>query len=289
MLLAANSEGRRFLETHEVSMALVTTDLAPRIGAEIKVEKAELLSGANAGEIRELLQLRGVLVIRGLNLEKDEQLTFSRTIGKVQPQGDGGIFKVSIDPNENPGAEYIKGAFYWHIDGASDDVPNFAATLNAKKLSKTGGTTYFANTYAAYEDLPEDDQRVYDDMRVVHSFETSQRYVNPEPGSRELAFWQQRKPKVHPLVWKHRNGRKSLVLGSTADHIEGVDHAEGRAVLAKLREWATQPQFVCHHDWTVGDLLIWDNTGTMHRVDPYPVEDGRMLHRTTIEAEEELI
>lgn len=269
-------------------MALTTVDLTPRIGTEIKTDAATLVSGKYAAEIRELLELRGVLIVRGLHLDKEQQLAFSHTLGKVQPQGEGGIFKISIDPKENPGAEYLKGSFFWHIDGASDDVPNFAATLNAKKLSSTGGTTYFANTYAAYDDLPDEEKARYDTLRVVHSFETSQRYVNPEPSPAELTFWQMRTPKVHPLVWKHRSGRNSLVLGATADHVVDMDPAEGRMLLARLRDWATQPQFVYAHDWTVGDLLIWDNSGTMHRVDPYPLEDGRMMHRTTIEAEEAL-
>lgn len=269
-------------------MSLVTIDLTPRIGTEIKTDAETLLSGKYAGEIRELLEKRGVLVVREIHLDKEQQLAFSHTLGKVQPQGADGIFKITIDPKENPGAEYLKGSFFWHIDGASDDVPNFAATLNAKKLSKTGGTTYFANTYAAYDDLPEDDKTHYDTLKVVHSFETSQRYVNPEPTEQELVFWQMRTPKVHPLVWKHQSGRKSLVLGSTADHVVGMDPAEGRLLLAKLRQWATRPEYVYGHDWKVGDLLIWDNTGTMHRVDPYPLEDGRLMHRTTIEAEEAL-
>ena len=155
-------------------------------------------------------------------------------------------------------------------------------------MSRTGGSTYFANTYAAYDDLPEEDKQVYDQLRVVHSFEFVQRWVNPEPGSLELAFWQTRTPKVHPLVWKHTSGRKSLVLGSTAEYVQDMDMAQGRALLTRLREWSTQPQFVYRHDWQPGDLLIWDNTGTMHRVDAYPLEEGRLMHRTTIEAVEAL-
>jgi alpha-ketoglutarate-dependent taurine dioxygenase len=269
-------------------MSFEAVNLTERIGTEIKADKAVLLSGEHGEDFRELLEQRGVLVLRDLFLTKDEQRTFARSLGQLQMQGDEGIFKITIDPKENPGAEYIKGSFFWHIDGASDDVPNFAAVLNAQVLSKTGGNTYFANTYAAYDDLPEDERRAYDDMRVVHSFETSQRYVNPEPTAAELTYWQQRKPKVHPLVWKHKSGRKSLVIGSTADHIEGMDPAKGRLILSHLREWAIQPQFVYCHHWKLGDILVWDNSGTMHRVDPYPLEDGRLMLRTTIEAEEAL-
>jgi len=269
-------------------MALTTVALTPRIGTEIRTDIESLLSGKDAAEIRELLQQRGVLVLRGLRLDRDQQLAFSRTLGRVQPQGEGGIFKISIDPAESPGAEYLKGSFFWHIDGACDDVPNFAATLNARTLSRTGGSTYFANTYAAYEELSDADKSACEQLRVVHSFEFSQRFVNPEPGSVELSYWQMRTPKVHPLVWKHQSGRRSLVLGAPADHVESMDVAQGRALLTRLREWSTQPQFVYRHDWQPGDLLIWDNTGTMHRVDAYPVEEGRLMHRTTIEAEEAL-
>jgi alpha-ketoglutarate-dependent taurine dioxygenase len=270
-------------------MALQTIDLTPLIGTELKTDTATLVSGKHAGEIVELLEQRGVLIVRELHMSNEDQVAFSESLGGVQKQFDSPIQKISIDPKETFAADYLRGSFFWHIDGASDDRPNFAATLNAKVLSKTGGTTYFANTYAAYEALPDDEKALYDGLRVVHSMEASQRYFIPEPGAAELALWQQRTPKVHPLVWKHKSGRKSLVLGSTADYIENMDIPAGRMILAKLREWATQPQFVFSHEWKIGDLLIWDNSGTMHRVDAYPVEDGRMMHRTTIEAKEELV
>jgi alpha-ketoglutarate-dependent taurine dioxygenase len=56
--------------------------------------------------------------------------------------------------------------------------------------------------------------------------------------------------------------------------------------LCRLREWATQPQFVYRHHWKLGDTVIWDNTGTMHRVLPYPFDSGRLMHRTKLMGEE---
>ena len=64
--------------------------------------------------------------------------------------------------------------------------------------------------------------------------------------------------------------------------------AEGRALLDELQAWATQPQFVYRHHWRLGDLLIWDNTGTMHRALPYAFDSGRTMHRTTLVGEEAL-
>jgi alpha-ketoglutarate-dependent taurine dioxygenase len=270
-------------------MAYHAIDLTPRIGTEIRADRNTLIGGEHGQEFRQLLEKRGVLVLRDMFFTADEQRKFARSIGQIQPQGDDGIFKITIDPKENPGAEYIKGSFFWHIDGASDDVPNLAALLNPQVLSKTGGNTYFANTYAAYDHLPADERQNYDNLRVVHSFEASQRYVNPEPCVAELTYWQSREDKVHPLVWNHRSGRKSFVIGCTASHVEDMDYKQGRMILSRLREWATQPQFVYCHEWQMGDILVWDNSGTMHRVDEYPLEEGRLMLRTTIEAEEALV
>jgi alpha-ketoglutarate-dependent taurine dioxygenase len=271
-------------------MTFTTADLTPRIGAEIRIDKPTLLSGEHAAEIRRILQQRGVVIVRGLGLTKDEQRTVASTLGKPQQQGENGIFPITLDPKIGGfTAEYLKGSFFWHIDGASDDVPNFAAMLTARALSATGGETEFANTYAAWDDLPETEKKALEGLRVVHSFEISQRYVNPTPSVAELTAWQLRKPKVHPLVWTHQDGRKSLVLGSTAAHVEGMGLEEGRMLLCRLMEHATQAQFVYRHTWTLGDLLIWDNTGTMHRVTPYDTDSGRLLSRTTLDAEEALV
>jgi len=65
-----------------------------------------------------------------------------------------------------------------------------------------------------------------------------------------------------------------------------MDLREGWALLTKLRHWATQPQFVYRHEWTPGDLVIWDNTGTMHRAIAYPMDSGRLMYRTQIAGDE---
>ena len=88
-----------------------------------------------------------------------------------------------------------------------------------------------------------------------------------------------------PLVWTHEDGRKSLLIGTHADGIVGQPGANGRALLTRLLQWASQPQFVYRHDWTPGDLVIWNNQGVMHRVVPY-TDEGRTMHRTTIAGHE---
>jgi alpha-ketoglutarate-dependent taurine dioxygenase len=270
-------------------MKLTTLDLTPRIGTEIRADRQALLQGTHAAAIRDLLERRGVVIFREVGFSDTEQLTFSHTLGEVIPQGEKGVFKVTLDPKENKMAEYLKAAVLWHIDGSTDDVPTRASLLSARRLSDVGGQTEFSNTYAAYEELPEPEKKTLEKLKVIHTIESIQRRIYSSPTAQQVEGWKTYQPKSHPLVWTHRSGRKSLVLGSTASHIEGMDLPAGRALLARLEEWSTQPRFVYQHQWTLGDLLIWDNTGTMHRVLPYAADSGRMMHRTTLVGEEELV
>jgi alpha-ketoglutarate-dependent taurine dioxygenase len=266
-----------------------SVDLTPRIGSEIRTDLDTLLSGRQAENIRSTLERRGVIFFRGLQITDRQQVTIARTLGNlVQNEGEDGIYKISLDKNVNQRAEYLKGSMFWHFDGSLQPYPNLATLLRAVKLSETGGETEFCNTYAAYDDLPHADKALIAELRVVHSAERSQYYVSPEMSYEQIAFWQKSPTKACPMVWTHRSGRKSLLLGATADYVIGLPVEQSRALLARLRDWATQPQYVYRHEWQLGDLLIWDNTGTMHRALPYAVDSGRLMHRTILAGEEPL-
>jgi alpha-ketoglutarate-dependent sulfate ester dioxygenase len=66
----------------------------------------------------------------------------------------------------------------------------------------------------------------------------------------------------------------------------GMEPAEGRAFLDDLLDRATTPEHVYRHDWEVGDLVIWDNTGVLHRALPYDPTSARDMHRTTLYGKE---
>jgi alpha-ketoglutarate-dependent taurine dioxygenase len=264
-------------------------DVTPKIGSQIKADLDTLLSGREAANIRETLEQRGVVFVRGLDISDEQQVAIAKTLGNlVQNEGESGIYKISLDKNVNQKADYLKGSMFWHFDGSLQPYPNLATLLRAIKLSERGGQTEFCNTYAAYDDLPQSDKELIADLRVVHSAERSQYYVRPEMSYEELSLWQKSPTKVCPIVWTHQSGRKSLLLGATADYVIGLPVEESRALLARLRDWATQPQYVYQHQWQPGDLLIWDNTGTMHRVLEYSVDSGRLMHRTILAGEEPL-
>lgn len=271
--------------------------LLPRIGAETRVGKSELLEPAFVAECRAALEHYGVLVFHRLGLNDDEQVAFSAKLGDVIPQGgkraDGSqdlVYKITLDRKENEAAEYLQSTIHWHIDGVFDETPPPKATmLTGRRLAPVGGATEFCNTYAAYADLSPEQQRRCDSLRVVHSMAAAHRCWSPQSSEAEHLKWnERRRPKEHPLVWRHQSGRKSLVVGMTVDHIVGMPEAESRAFRERLSAHTTRPENVYHHDWEVGDLVIWDNCGTMHRATPYDPTSGRLMHRTVLRGTESI-
>ncbi|HSD11808.1 MAG TPA: TauD/TfdA family dioxygenase [Candidatus Binatia bacterium] len=274
--------------------------LAPRIGAKAEVGRNVVLDPAFAPECLDALERYGVLLFPQINLDDEEQVAFSKNLGDVVPQGrprpDGTqevVFKITLDPQVNPSAEYLKATIDWHIDGLFEDGPPPRATmLSARCLSTTGGQTEFCNTYAAYDDLPERERQRCESLRIVHSLEASNRATNPNPTPEEAARWREAEAqrqragrigvKEHPLVWRHQSGRKSLVLGMTVDHFADMPETESRALVEKLAAHATRRENVYRHEWQLGDLLIWDNCGVMHRAIPYAADSGRLMHRTVL-------
>ena len=81
-------------------------------------------------------------------------------------------------------------------------------------------------------------------------------------------------------------GSGSLVLSASADHIVGMGAERSRAILDELLAWTTQRRFCYAHHWQVGDVVVLDNTGMLHRALPYHVLSERTLHRTAIMGDE---
>jgi alpha-ketoglutarate-dependent taurine dioxygenase len=267
-------------------MLLTARNLSETIGTEVRNPVHDLLRPEIAIEVRQLLVDRGVLVFPTLNVSDEDQVILAGLLGNVRQEGEKGIFKVTLDRQANANADYLKGSFLWHVDGTHDSVPIFASMLSGRVLSSQGGATSFASSYAAYEELPRETKQRIEGLRVVHSFAVSMRRACVEMTPENESHWKRIPDQTHRLVWTHKTGRKSIVLGCHASHIVGMDRAASDALIGELLAWITQPRFVYRHEWSLGDMLIWDNTGVLHKVEPYPLDSGRLMHRTTLLGEE---
>jgi len=274
-------------------MKMQIENIKPKIGSIVRVERAALLDPDVAKRCLELLDERGVLVFPRINLNDKEQLAFTDQLGarvnftnKV-PGGDSeskDVYTITLDPNVNTEPEYVLGTYFWHMDGICSAIPPpKASVLSARKTAPKGGQTEFASTYAGYQSLPDEEKAELEQLRVLHTVTAAVREVaSPEsldPYRRELKH-------EHPLVWTHKSGRKSLIIGYTADYVVNLPRAEGKALLARLLEWTAQPDFTYRHQWQEGDLVVWDNTGALHRVIPYAADSGRTMHRTSVAGDE---
>lgn len=266
------------------------------VGAIVEVDRSRLGDADVAAACQAALEKHGVLVFPKIGVTDEEQLRFTDSMGTrldFSKKVDGGkagtpdVYTVTLDPKINKQKEYVHGTYFWHMDGLTvPEQPPKATILSGRRISAKGGDTHFCSTYAAHASLPAERKAEIENLRVVHSLTPFLSAIIDNPTEEELARWNSNPINEYTLVWTHRTGRKSLVLGSTAHHIVGMELASGKALLAELTEWAAQPDFSYVHKWQTGDMVIWDNYGTLHRATPYSAESGREMHRTTLEGTE---
>jgi len=275
-------------------MPVTLNAITPTTGLEITGMTAEQFSDPQtAQDARRALDEHGVVVYREVNISDEQLVAFSRLLGTlvVQPTGEHRypeIQTITLDPAKTNAllASYRQGNFHWHIDGAADELPQKATLLTAREVDPAGGDTEFANTYAAYAALSEAERTEIADLHVVHTFAHAQSLANPDATEQQRASWDRVPARVHPLVWTRRNGRRSLLLGATAAEIVGWPEDTGRALLDRLLDRSTRPEFTLRHKWRKGDLVMWDNTGMLHRALAFEPTSIRLMHRTTLMGEE---
>ena len=130
-----------------------------------------------------------------------------------------------------------------------------------------GGHTAFADTRTAFQELPKDMKELLLEKDYVanHSMWHSRKLASPEHFAHinpaDYTFGR------HRLVQLHEpSDRTNLYIAAHVHHLEGVDQSESDELINRLYEHATQNKYAVEIEWkNVGDLVIWDNTCTMHR------------------------
>jgi alpha-ketoglutarate-dependent 2,4-dichlorophenoxyacetate dioxygenase len=278
-------------------MTLTVTPLAAGFAARVDgVDVREPIAEADWAGIRAALDEHSVLVFRGQPLDDEEQIAFSRRFGSLETtrsmnpaagtpfarQSNLDIRTGEVIPAEDRRMVYQLANMLWHSDSSFKAVPSLCSLLSARVVPPEGGATEFASARCAYPSLPEPLERQVEDLVVIHDFAWSRDQVRPGffTDAERAAY----PPVRHPLVRANPvNGRKSLFLGAHASHIEGMPLEDGRALLRILLDHVTRPPFCFRHEWTEGDLVIWDNRCVLHRATPYDATRyKRLMQRTTV-------
>jgi alpha-ketoglutarate-dependent 2,4-dichlorophenoxyacetate dioxygenase len=283
-------------------MAIEVTPLHPTLGAAVRgVDLTRPVMPQVFAEIDAAFNRYGILLFPEQPVTDEQQLAFSGLFGPLEVNPNYAGAKMRLRPDvadiSNLDAEgrvlarddrrnlFNIGNQLWHTDSSFKRIPAKCSLLSARELPAPGpmggGETEFADLRAAWDAPPEERKLQLDGLVVEHSIFRSRSQIGFADFNDEI--FKQLPPVAQALVRHHRySGRTSLYLASHASHIIGWPVEEGRALIEELIAFATQPQFVYRHCWTVGDLVMWDNRCTMHRGRPYDDTQRRVLHRTTV-------
>jgi alpha-ketoglutarate-dependent sulfate ester dioxygenase len=271
---------------------IVINRLSAELGAEVVGLDADriLNDGALPNLLWDALREHGVLLLKDVGFDTQSQVAFARRLGELdlssgENYGEPGIMRVSMDPAKNGGQETIKGTFNWHMDGATLPPGRYPAPttiLTCVEVSQIGGRTSFASTRNYFASLSPAEQERLRKLRVIHSVAGSRYRVIESPTPEQEEAWAKMGRREHPLVWEHREGRPSLIIGGTSENIVGMERADGVAFLDDLVERVTTSEQVYTHEWSVGDTVMWDNQGLLHCVEPYEEGSRREMIRSTL-------
>ena len=267
-----------------------TTPLHPRFGVEVHgVRLAEVTAEAGYPEIRELFERHSLLLFRDQHLDDDAHLAFGALFGPIEIRSkaaDKGPAKVSQVSNVSEGRTVsdererhlmnLKANQLWHTDSTFLPVPALANILTARVVPATGGETEVVSTRAAFADLSPEMQATARKAVLVHRYAHSRAKIDPSLATDALfTMWEDQ---AWRAVWTNPvTGEEALYLASHVHRVEGMDEAEGTALIEALTAHATRPELVYTHAWRPGDVLMWDQRATMHRGRPWPYGQPRTL------------
>jgi taurine dioxygenase len=281
-------------------MTISIRNLDAALGAQVSgIDLSQPATRSDIDAIEKVWRERLVVVFRRQKLSDPQLIAFSRNFGELDPPGPnpyGEPFNKqhpelnvisNVVESGKPIGNLGDGEAVWHADMTYVDVPPKAALLHSLEIPPTGGNTYFANMYVAYETLPADLQRAAAGKIAIHDASTNSAGLLRK-GYKQVTDVREVVGAHHPLLRTDpRSGRKALFLGRRPNaYVLGLPVAESEALLDALWAHATQPRFAMCHVWQVGDVLMWNNLSVLHRRDAFDPRSRRIMHRSQVKGDE---
>jgi len=268
--------------------AVKIVKLGANIGARVDgVRLTDDLDSATVAAVNAALLEHKVIFFRGQDdLDDDGQAAFAHRMGTPTASHptvtSRGARVLPID------SRYDK-ANSWHTDVTFVDRIPKASILRAVTLPSYGGTTTWASTEAAYDQLPDPLRVLADNLWAVHTNQYD--YVRSD--ARDAISTEERQYRdefvsdyyetEHPVVRVHpETGRRVLLLGGFVKRFVGLGANESTTLLNLFQDRVTKLENTIRWNWESGDVAMWDNRATQH----YAVSDYddqyRRLSRVTL-------
>lgn len=235
----------------------------------------------------------GLLIFPTQHLTRDEQDAFARRFGDLEFTAapisnigkDGTIHREADDDV----VKSIRGNEGWHHDSTYMPIQSKGAVFSAEIIPTEGAATGFADMRYSYEVLDTESKERIADLSAHHSLYYSQARAgylpsktNEKGGYDQYGYHDLEVP-LRPLVKLHPvTGRPNLNVGRHAHDIPGLAPAESEALIDALNDGACVEANSYHHEWSVGDAVVWDNRRLMHRATPFDLSQPRRMWHTRI-------
>jgi taurine dioxygenase len=283
------------------------TRLSKNIGVEVGgIDLSARLAKPSFELIRRAWLKHGVLVFRDQKLGPDQIIAFSARFGDLYraPIMDNGrtfveeypeLFVISnvMEKGERVGSLGAR-ELAWHTDMSYLSSPPKASCLYAVEVPKSEGRTGFLNMYRAYTRLRPELKAQIRDIAIKHDtaytldgFLREGCGVTLDRVKAKGTFDVRILPGPwHPAVLTHpETERKVLFVGRRQNTcVQGMWPEESEALLDTIWKYINRiGRRAYHHEWQVGDLVMWDNRSVMLRRDMFPGSSRRILYRTQIQ------
>ncbi len=235
----------------------------------------------------------GLLIFPAQHLTREEQDDFARRFGDLEFTAapisnigkDGTIHREADDDI----VKSIRGNEGWHHDSTYMPIQAKGAVFSAEIVPTEGAATGFADMRYAYDMLGDEVKETIAELSAYHSLYYSQgragylpSKTNEKGGYDQYGYHDLETP-LRPLVKLHPvTGRPNLNVGRHAHDIPGLDPAESEALIDSLNATACVDANTYHHQWSVGDAVVWDNRRLMHRATPFDLSQPRRMWHTRI-------
>jgi taurine dioxygenase len=272
-----------------------------------KIEGLDLSRPLEDGEVESIVQAlgrHGVVCFPRQKLTARQQRDFAARFGELE-------INVASGPYQEPGIPEVMtlsnivkdgkpiglsdAGQDWHTDMSYSKTIAFANVLYAlevpRRNGKTLGDTEFSSTQAAYDGLPEELKKKLEGMTVLHDFNKFWEMMRREKGSRRPpltdAQRKQKPPVSHPIFLEHPISRRKVLYANPgySTRINELPKKESDRILEFLFEHQLKHEYRYRHQWSEGDVLMWENFGTIHNaIADYGPGEHRLVKRCQVMA-----
>lgn len=244
-------------------------------------------------KLKQALQDYHILIFKNQKLSDEQLLNFSMYFGSlyVPPKdikvlaNEPGAIPVVV-PISNVDGGYIGSKeLAFHTDHHWTPYPSSGSLLYAVEVPKQGGDTYWLNLNLAYETLDRATKRRIANLQLItYNPLVKQSGIQPPKYCFDRTRSLSSRVFPHPLVRTHPDSGKKILYLDYATEVEivGMEPEEGSELIEELRQHLNQRRFYYQHQWSVGDIVYWDNQATLHKRDGFDPNDRRVLKRVSL-------